>query len=99
MEASRGQEGEVADESRTLALFPLNNVVLFPGMTLPLHIFEERYKLMIGRCLEREEGFGVLLIDEGHEVGEPAEPFTVGTEARIADRKSTRLNSSHANIS
>ena len=34
-----------------LPIFPLN-VVLFPGMPLPLHIFEERYKQMIERCLE-----------------------------------------------
>ena len=35
-----------------LPLFPLN-MVLFPDMPLPLHIFEERYKAMIGECLER----------------------------------------------
>ena len=65
-----------------LPLFPLN-VVLFPGMRLPLHIFEERYKAMIGDCLEREEPFGIVLIKEGPEVGGPAEPFRVGTSARI----------------
>jgi len=37
----------VAEDARTLPLFPLNTV-LFPGMPLPLHIFEDRYKLMIG---------------------------------------------------
>jgi Lon protease-like protein len=65
-----------------LPLFPLNTV-LFPGATLPLLIFEERYKLMIGRCLERNEVFGVVLIRSGQEVGGPAEPFEVGTTARI----------------
>ena len=65
-----------------LPLFPLN-VVLFPGMRLPLHIFEERYKAMIGDCLEREEPFGVVLIKEGQEVGGQAEPFRVGTSALI----------------
>jgi len=63
-------------------LFPLN-LVLFPGMQLPLHIFEERYKAMIGTCLERDEPFGVVLIKEGQEVGAPAEPFRIGTTARI----------------
>ncbi len=66
-----------------IPLFPLN-VVLMPGAPLPLHIFEERYKQMIGRCLDSNEGFGVVLIREGQEVGEPATPFEVGTVARIA---------------
>jgi Lon protease-like protein len=68
--------------SQRLALFPLN-VVLFPGMGLPLHIFEERYKEMIGECLEGERRFGVCLIRSGAEVGEPAEPYLNGTEAEI----------------
>ncbi len=66
-----------------LPLFPLNTV-LFPGATLPLHIFEERYKLMIGACIEEHRPFGVLLIRKGHEVGDVAEPFEVGTTAHIA---------------
>jgi Lon protease-like protein len=40
-------------------LFPLH-VVLFPGTPLPLHIFEERYKEMIGECLASRSGFGVV---------------------------------------
>ena len=40
-----------------LPLFPLKTV-LFPGMVLPLHIFEERYKLMIGHCMEDNQPFG-----------------------------------------
>lgn len=43
-----------------LPLFPLE-VVLFPGMPLPLHIFEPRYKQLIRTCLERGEHFGVVL--------------------------------------
>lgn len=65
-----------------LPLFPLNSV-LFPGMPLPLHIFEERYKLMIGRCIEEHSPFGVVLIRSGDEVGGVAEPHDVGTTARI----------------
>jgi len=66
-----------------LPLFPLNTV-LFPGAMLPLHIFEERYKLMIASCIEERRPFGVLLIREGWEVGATAEPFEVGTTAHIA---------------
>lgn len=65
-----------------LALFPLNTL-LFPGEMLPLHIFEERYKQMIGRCIERQEPFGVVLIQAGEEVGDEAEPFPIGTTAAI----------------
>ena len=43
----------------TIPLFPLG-LVLLPQMPLPLHIFEERYKLMIGKCLEKNEEFGIV---------------------------------------
>ena len=65
-----------------LPLFPLN-VVLFPTMILPLHIFEERYKEMVRTCLKSDSRFGVVLIKEGEEVGAPATPHNVGTVARI----------------
>ena len=42
-----------------LPLFPLD-VVLFPGLPLPLHIFEPRYKEMIGKCLAQSKAFGVV---------------------------------------
>jgi uncharacterized protein len=67
---------------RPLPLFPLH-VVLFPGLPLPLHIFEPRYRLMIGQCLEAEAPFGVVLIRAGREVGDPADPYPVGTTAQI----------------
>ena len=44
-----------------LPLFPLE-VVLFPQTPLPLHIFEERYKEMIGECLANEKEFGIVLV-------------------------------------
>lgn len=44
-----------------LPLFPLPDVVLFPGRPLPLHIFEDRYRLMINTVLETDKKFGVLL--------------------------------------
>ena len=75
-------QDESSDGLTTLPLFPLN-LVLFPGMDLPLHIFEERYRDMIGECLEKDAPFGVVLIKEGPEVGAPAEPERIGTSTRI----------------
>ena len=76
----------MTDRQRTIPLFPLN-VVLFPGGFLPLHIFEERYKLMIQRCLDGDSVFGVVLIKSGVEVGGNAEPHSIGTTARIVNVK------------
>src|ERR1051326_1472580 len=74
----------MADETqRELPLFPLEQVVLFPGMSLPLRIFEDRYKLMIGACQVTDQLFGVVLIRSGREVGDPAEPEPVGCTARM----------------
>jgi uncharacterized protein len=65
-----------------LPLFPLNTV-LFPGGRLPLRLFEQRYMEMAKACLKEGAPFGVCLIVEGREVGEPAIPAPVGTLARI----------------
>ncbi len=65
-----------------VALFPLHTV-LFPGMALPLHIFEPRYRKMAHACLSEETPFGVVLIRAGREVGGPAVPYNIGTLARI----------------
>lgn len=50
----------MSDTLKRLPVFPLG-VVLLPRMPLPLHIFEERYRMMIGRCLDEDIPFGVLL--------------------------------------
>lgn len=64
-----------------LPLFPLE-VVLLPGIPLPLHIFEPRYKEMIGECLSKNAQFGVVrAIEEGiAEIGCSAEIITVTKE-------------------
>ena len=71
----------------SLALFPLNTV-LFPGCTLDLQIFEARYLDMIGRCMKKGEGFGVVCILDGSEVGMAPDGYAlVGCEALIRDFK------------
>ncbi|HUQ78099.1 MAG TPA: LON peptidase substrate-binding domain-containing protein [Patescibacteria group bacterium] len=68
-----------------LPLFPLNSV-LCPGIALPLHIFEDRYRAMVRHCLETTSPFGVVLIRDGREVGAGSISFTgVGTIAEIRD--------------
>ena len=46
-----------------LGLFPLG-IVLLPGEQLPLHIFEERYKELIGECLDGDGEFGLVYADD-----------------------------------
>ena len=65
-----------------LRLFPLHTV-LFPGMPIPLNVFEPRYLQLVRECMESGEPFGVALIREGPEVGGYADPHAVGTTARI----------------
>jgi Lon protease-like protein len=68
-----------------LPLFPLHTV-LCPGVALPLKVFEDRYRAMVRRCLERDEPFGVVLIRDGREVGTGATAIaTVGTIAEIRE--------------
>jgi Lon protease-like protein len=55
----------VVQPTESFPLFPLG-LVLLPGELVPLHIFEERYKLMVGACLEQDSEFGIIwLSDEG----------------------------------
>jgi Lon protease-like protein len=69
-------------ETGSLPLFPLGSV-LFPGMLLPLHVFEPRYRLLLKRAVQNDRPFGIVLIKSGAEVGGPAEPHRIGTTARV----------------
>src|SRR4051794_17159693 len=71
-----------------LPLFPLHTV-LCPGVALPLHVFEDRYKAMIERCLADQSPFGVVLIREGREVG-PGELAVAGVGTVAEIREATR---------
>jgi len=66
-----------------LPLFPLHTV-LCPGIALPLHIFEERYRELTRYCLDTPSPFGVVLIRDGREVGGTELSFSaIGTLAEI----------------
>lgn len=64
-----------------IPLFPLN-LVLFPGQILPLHIFEERYKAMLKKCVDEQIPFGLVLVRESSRLGRGT-PHATGTLAVI----------------
>lgn len=72
--------------TQTIPLFPLD-VVLFPGMRLPLHIFEERYRKMVRDCQERGEPFGVIWAEREPIQLSPDLPL-IGTKATMTEIES-----------
>lgn len=79
-----------------ISLFPLPNLVLFPNIVVPLHIFEERYKLMINSCIDRDESFGLVLLRGGAEEESEDTLHRVGVTARIVQVE--RLEDGRMNI-
>lgn len=72
-----------------IPLFPLHTV-LCPGIVVPLHIFEERYRAMTQRCLRTGEPFGVVLIRDGREVGKRGVATLAGVGAFAQIREAGR---------
>src|SRR5215469_5768203 len=79
-----------------IPLFPLPNLVLFPHIVVPLHIFEERYKLMINGCIEGDEVFGLVLLRAGADDESEETIHRVGVTARIVEVE--RLDEGRLNI-
>src|SRR5262249_2603215 len=79
-----------------IPLFPLPNLVLFPHIVVPLHIFEERYKLMINGCIDRDEVFGLVLLRSGAEEETEEMIHRVGVTARIVEVE--RLDQGRLNV-
>lgn len=65
-------------------MFPLG-MVLFPSLFLPLHVFEQRYRVLARHCMDGNREFGVVLIERGSEVGGNDVRTSVGTIAQIVD--------------
>src|SRR4249920_1357547 len=72
-----------------IPLFPLHTV-LCPGIVLPLHIFEDRYRALTRYCLDTGEPFGVVLIREGAEVGHQGALALAGVGALVEIREAGR---------
>jgi len=69
-----------------LPLFPLPNVVLFPGVPLPLHIFEPRYRSMVADALTADRRIGMVLLQSGWESDYDGRPaiYPIGCSGVIA---------------
>ena len=72
---------------KRLAIFPLSGAVLFPGLQLPLHIFEPRYRAMVQEVLVRDRQIGMVQprVAVGQPVRDPPQLFDVGCVGHIAD--------------
>jgi hypothetical protein len=75
--------------SMEIPLFPLHTV-LCPGIVLPLHIFEDRYRALTRHCLDTGTPFGVVLIREGREVGSGGMLALAGVGALVEIREAGR---------
>ena len=82
----------------TIPIFPLPNVVLFPNVFLPLHVFEDRYRQMVTDALAGERMIGMVLLQPGHgdddEVAPPV--YDIGCAGLITHVE--RLNDGRFNI-
>ncbi len=72
-----------------IPLFPLH-AVLCPGIVLPLHVFEDRYRALTRHCLATGMPFGIVLIREGREVGPGSTPSLADVGALVEIREAGR---------
>jgi Lon protease-like protein len=72
--------------SRRLAIFPLSGVILFPRSTVPLHIFEPRYRAMISEVMARDQRLGMIQpIGATGSPGDPAALYSIGCMGRVSE--------------
>lgn len=69
-------------ETKRLSIFPLTGALLFPGMHLPLHIFEERYRALINDAMARDRQIGMI---QPKETGDHPALFDIGCLGKIID--------------
>lgn len=87
----------VPDGEFLLPLFPLPDLVFFPGTRLPLHVFEPRYRTMISDALEADQRFGIVLLRPGwqadYQGAPPVHRFgTLGTIEQFVTLDDGRYN-------
>lgn len=71
----------------SIPLFPLQDVVLFPGVSRPLHIFEPRYREMVTEAVQGDGMIGMVLLEPGHEAEYAGNPpiYAVGCAGEITE--------------
>ena len=84
-ETTRGYAPVVLPE--TIPIFPLEDVMLFPRATRPLHIFEQRYRDMVDDALEGDRLIGMVLLEPGYEADYEDTPpvFPIGCVGIITE--------------
>jgi len=82
----------------SIPIFPLPNVVLFPNVFLPLHIFEPRYRQMVGDALQGDRIIGMVLLRPGHDAEHEERPpiYPLGCSGLITHVE--RLEDGHYNL-
>jgi Lon protease-like protein len=82
----------------TIPIFPLEDVMLFPEMSVPLHIYEPRYKAMIADALKGDRIIGMVLLRPGYEKDYERSPsvFQIGVAGKI--NESEQLPNGEYNI-
>jgi Lon protease-like protein len=77
----------MSQQARELALFPLSNVVLFPGLKVPLHIFEPRYRQMMQDVLAADRLIGMAVVRPEHQDEMPGDPplYPIGCCGEISE--------------
>lgn len=81
-----------------LPLFPLPSVVLFPGVLLPLHIFEPRYRSMVADALEGDRRIGMVLLRPGWEPDYDGRPPVYGVGCSAVIVHAAKLDDGRYNI-
>src|SRR5262245_64218118 len=78
--------------TRSIPVFPLPDVVFFPGTVLPLHVFESRYRKMVKDALAADGTIAVALLKPGWEQKYEGNPeyFPVATAGRMEQVASTK---------
>mgnify|MGYP003414648485 CR=1 FL=1 len=79
--------GRPAALTGLVPLFPLPNVVLFPGAPLPLHVFEPRYRKMVEDALGSHRSIGIVLLKPGYEQDYQGRPpiYPLGCSGAIVE--------------
>ena len=71
-----------------LSIFPLSGAILFPGLQLPLHIFEPRYRALVGHSLARDRRIAMI---QPQQAFEGAQLFDVGCIGRMDEHVMRRV--------